>query len=141
MGKLGEVGRDMRKILLALAILAASALPGRADTPEELIVAALEVQGYHLVQRDRTWLGRIWIVVESDEVRREIVFNPGTGEIMRDYAVLMADLEGDASERKSSRSAAAGVAASVAVETTEREDSTSVVLPPALVLDADGQGN
>lgn len=85
--------RDMRRFILVLAALTALCVPAYAATPEEQIVESLEAQGYHVVVRDRTWLGRIWMVVENGELRREIVFNPGTGEILRDYAVVMAAAE------------------------------------------------
>ena len=83
-----RVGKLVAGWALALVLATGLALPVWAGTPEEEILASLEAQGYHLVVRDRTWLGRIWMIVESDEVRREIVFNPGTGEILRDYAVM-----------------------------------------------------
>jgi hypothetical protein len=63
--------------------------PALAQSPEEQIIDSLEAQGYAVVMRDRTWLGRIWLLVENGDLRREIVFNPATGEILRDYSVMM----------------------------------------------------
>lgn len=111
----------MRKLVLGLGFLVAMLSPAWALTPEEMIVASLEEQGYHVVTRDRTWLGRIWLLVENGDVRREIVFNPGTGEIMRDYAVMIG-----ATERDSSRSST-GTTPSVAASSTKGAVGTEVL--------------
>ncbi len=80
------------KHLLTTCFLAVCALPGHAQTtPEDSILRSLRAKGYVVVMQERTWLGRQRIVVENGAHRREIVFNPGTGEIMRDYAVLLPD--------------------------------------------------
>lgn len=102
----------MRKLVLGLAFLAAMTVPSWAQTPEEMIIASLEEQGYHVVMRDRTWLGRIWLLVENGEVRREIVFNPGTGEVMRDYAVMIATTERDSSRPSTGATTAVAAASS-----------------------------
>lgn len=79
----------MRGLVLGLAVMVATALPVAAATPEEVILAALEAQGFHLVERYRTWLGRVRLIVVKGEVRREIVFYPATGEVLRDYATAV----------------------------------------------------
>ena len=116
----------MRRLVLGVAFLAAMAVPVWAQTPEEMIVASLEEQGYHVVTRDRTWLGRVWLLVENGEVRREIVFNPGTGEIMRDYAVMIAE-----AERDSSRSKTDGTTALAATVT---KGAVGSVMPPEAMM-------
>jgi hypothetical protein len=44
-------------------------------------------RGYRILEDERTWLGRQRIIAERDGTRRELVFHPGTGEILRDYSV------------------------------------------------------
>lgn len=82
----------MRWLLLRLVLIFGSAAPSFADGISDQVLANLKAQGYHVVQMDRTWLGRMWILAENGEVRREIVFNPGTGEILRDYAISLTTL-------------------------------------------------
>ncbi len=132
----------MRMWLLSLAFLAAAAVPGWGQTPEEMIIASLEEQGYHVVLRDRTWLGRIWLLVENDEVRREIVFNPGTGEIMRDYAVMIAAAEPDSkkSSKDSGSTLATAAPTSGLIKSTDPLAATAIegalqtLTGPALIL-------
>ena len=95
----------MQKLLLAIALILGSALPGLADAITDRVVANLEKQGFTVVRIDRTWLGRMWILAERRDVRREIVFNPVTGEILRDYAVNIALNERSDSDRSDTQSA------------------------------------
>ena len=78
----------VQTLALAVVVVLGSVLPGFADVISDRVVANLKAQGFVVIQMDRTWLGRIWILAESKDVRREIVINPVTGEILRDYAVL-----------------------------------------------------
>ena len=57
-----------------------------AQTPVDGVIEQLRAQGYQEFTVSRTFLGRIHIVAETDGRKREIVFNPTTGEILRDYA-------------------------------------------------------
>ncbi len=75
-----------RTLLLCLAL----ALPtgaARAATITEQIVSQLTDQGFNQISVSRTLLGRTRIKATSREFQREIVFNPATGEILRDYVV------------------------------------------------------
>lgn len=74
-------------ILKALAIVAATTAPFAvaAQSVEQSIIAQLTNQGFGNFQISRTLLGRIRIVSQSGTLTREIVFNPTTGEILRDY--------------------------------------------------------
>lgn len=81
----------LRIAALMTSLLLALATPLLADTgsalaPAEEILATLRERGYRIVLDERTWLGRQRIVAEKNGARREVVFNPGTGEILRDYA-------------------------------------------------------
>lgn len=83
----------MRRLVTILLLILCAAAPVRAATIEERIAAELQAQGYEILETNRTWLGRLRIVAENDDIRREIVFNPGTGEILRDYSVMLTLLE------------------------------------------------
>jgi len=82
-----------RQLLLAGAFaLSVAALPATAqDLPpaganfQETIVSQLEAQGFSRITITRTFLGRIRIHATSRDLEREIIFNPRTGEILRDY--------------------------------------------------------
>lgn len=83
----------LKKLLLIAVLSCGAALPAFADAVSDKVVANLRAQGFEVVQMDRTWLGRMWILARNDEVQREVVFNPVTGEILRDYTVLLASLQ------------------------------------------------
>jgi len=79
----------MRRLLVpgVLAFCLAVALPAAASAQSlrDTILSELHQQGYTKITERRTLLGRTRIVAESDEFYREIVFNPSTGTILRDY--------------------------------------------------------
>ncbi len=89
-----------RNMVLALAVAGSLTGPAAANELTDEVTTALVTQGYEIVQMNRTWLGRVRIVAESDEVRREIVINPYTGEVLRDYSVLLADIPEPPAERR-----------------------------------------
>lgn len=75
-----------RTLLFAIAIATlALAGPATAATLIDKVVAQLRQQGYNEIEVSRTWLGRSRIVATSPANRREIIVNPRTGEILRDY--------------------------------------------------------
>lgn len=80
--------------------LAAAAGPLAAQgVTQDQIIDQLRDQGYSEMRISQTFLGRTRIVAVSDEYRREIVFNPATGVIMRDYWVVLGrDDDGDDSD-------------------------------------------
>ncbi|WP_430465021.1 hypothetical protein [Tabrizicola sp.] len=69
--------------------------PGMAQGKTDPGTAAAEIltslisRGYAIVEDERTWLGRQRIIAIKDGMRRELVFHPGTGEILRDYSVRL----------------------------------------------------
>lgn len=82
----------MTLLLLALAGSAATsafAEVGKTLAPAEEILTALRARGYRILEDERTWLGRQRIVAGKNGALREVVFNPGTGEILRDYSFLV----------------------------------------------------
>ena len=75
-----------RSWLLA-ATLAASAGLAKAQSPADAVVQQLREQGYVEFAVTRTLLGRVRVVaLAPGGEQREIVFNPATGEILRDYS-------------------------------------------------------
>lgn len=72
-----------------LALSLALASPGLATPGQDLVTASLRGQGFEVTLVHWTWLGRIRIIAVSDDIRREIVINPNTGEILRDYSQVI----------------------------------------------------
>lgn len=77
--------RRMADFLFASLLLLM--LPGTAaaDRLTESITDQLRRQGYGEIVVSRTFLGRYRIVASTSKVEREIIVNPGSGEILRDY--------------------------------------------------------
>ena len=82
----------MHKLLMAMVLWVGMAPALVAATVEERLVAGLQEQGYTVLEKGYTFLGRLRIVAENDLIHREIVVNPGTGEILRDYAIYLSDM-------------------------------------------------
>lgn len=74
----------LKRLTICLA-LSGAPLTAAAQSVEEQIITQLRAQGFAVVERDATWLGRVRLVAVSDDLERELVFNPQTGEILRDY--------------------------------------------------------
>jgi hypothetical protein len=83
----------MIPLLLALAAPPALAEASGALAPADEIRSTLRERGYRIIEDERTWLGRQRVVAEKNGARREVVFNPGTGEILRDYSVRLGESE------------------------------------------------
>ena len=58
----------------------------QAQSTEGDVIRNLETGGYELVDRRKSWLGRIILDFRSDRFEREIILNPVNGEILRDYS-------------------------------------------------------
>ena len=67
---------------LVAALLTASAVA--AQDPAQGLIDQLRAQGYVTIDVSQTLLGRTRIVATGPSGQREIVFNPATGEIVRD---------------------------------------------------------
>lgn len=78
------------------------------QTPADEILTTLRVHGYQIVENERTWLGRQRVIAEKNGARRELVFNPGTGEILRDYAIKIAPSAATRLSRDASRAGTGG---------------------------------
>ncbi len=72
-----------------LILFAALASPVAAETAragvQDAIIAQLTDQGFTHIRVSNTFLGRVRIFATSPKLTREIIFNPRTGEILRDY--------------------------------------------------------
>lgn len=80
------MAKTFKKIAFAAAVALSCAMtPAVAQTVEESILAQLSEQGFEQFDVRRTLLGRIRIVARGNGLIRELVFNPVTGEILRDY--------------------------------------------------------
>jgi hypothetical protein len=111
----------------------------QAQSVTDRMIAALQEQGYDILEMHDTWLGRVRVIAESDTIRREIVFNPGTGEILRDYAldmVAMAARQADDDRVRAADRDGAPVTAVIAAEEVRATDelpADDFVLPEAIV--------
>ncbi len=86
-----------RREFLGLVLAGVPAVAVAAASPHvDRILAHLEAEGYRIVSVGRTLLGRTRIVAENGALLREIVLNPRSGEVLRDYAApLPRSAEGD----------------------------------------------
>ncbi len=75
----------MRPILFALGLMLMAA-PAAAQDFVSAWITQLQTDGYDDISVERTWLGRIRIVAEKDDIDREIILNRATGEVLRDYS-------------------------------------------------------
>ena len=76
-----------RRGFLALSAATLALLPVGPALAQDVvagIVRQLEQRGYRDIAVSRTWLGRVRILAQGPRGLREIIFNPATGEILRD---------------------------------------------------------
>lgn len=97
-----QKGRDKRRgpmkrkaIITVLGTIAATqimlATAAFAATAADQIVSQLRDQGFSQIEVERTWLGRTRILAQRGDANREIIFNPATGEILRDLWLSKGD--------------------------------------------------
>lgn len=77
-------GNKSLSIIATTAVLAFGA-PAYAQSFQDNIVMQLEEQGYTDIVVSRTLLGRLRVVAQNKTHERELVFNPTTGELLRDF--------------------------------------------------------
>lgn len=73
-------------VILAGLVFVLCSSAGFAATYEQRVVVQLRAMGYTDITVSFTLLGRAQILAVSSQHTREIVLNPRTGEILRDYA-------------------------------------------------------
>ncbi len=76
--------RMFRAAGLALALTLGAAM-AQGQSLQDNLIAQLQAQGFVEFEVSHTLLGRLRIVAVGPEYRREIVVNPNSGEILRDY--------------------------------------------------------
>lgn len=73
-------------MILGSALFIGLSVPVNAQSAQDQVVRQLQKQGYDTFRVSRTLLGRVRIVAKGAPGNREIVLNPATGSILRDYA-------------------------------------------------------
>ncbi|MEZ5777335.1 MAG: hypothetical protein R3E44_03140 [Paracoccaceae bacterium] len=114
---------DRRTFLItSVGLLVCGVSRAHAESIEDSVSRQLADQGYAITRRKRTLLGRVKVEAINGRRRREIVFDPTTGEILRDYTDL-GDRDGaDASGRSDQRGASRGGSSEGAGGKGEEED-------------------
>ncbi len=82
----------LRRLILLTGLIWCMAMQAFADPLTESVVRQLQERGYQEVIVTRTWLGRNRIVATSPGRLREIILNPTTGEILRDFQISGSNL-------------------------------------------------
>ncbi|KAA9005179.1 hypothetical protein, partial [Histidinibacterium aquaticum] len=77
----------MTRLALVLYLVLAATAAG-AQTVQDQIVSQLRAQGFTSIEASRTLLGRVILHAQSPSYDRELVFNPTTGEILRDLTTI-----------------------------------------------------
>lgn len=67
-----------------------------ADTPEDQVARNLTGAGFRITSRRRTLLGRVRFLAVRGGTEREVVLDPSSGEILRDYSRTSVGGEGSA---------------------------------------------
>lgn len=130
-------------LLLALMLALTPAAPaaaqqGPADDIGSLLVRQLQDQGYSGIQVGHTLLGRLRIVAQLDGMQREIVINPYTGEILRDYLTPRVQVA-QKDKRSSTGNTAVSSAADAVGTAVERVSVPDLVKSSELTDAGDGE--
>ncbi len=75
----------MIRTLVVVAAVSLFPLSASANQIEDSIVSQLRSQGFTKIELSRTFLGRARVTARSPTLDREIIYNPVTGAILRDY--------------------------------------------------------
>ena len=75
----------MKHLILVLILAMTPATAQANDAMRDRIIRELRDDGYTDIRIFRTFLGRLRFIARDDDTRREIVLNPATGVILRDY--------------------------------------------------------
>lgn len=109
---------NRRAFILSAAICAASCgAPVFAKTVADEVEADLVRKGYTITSSQRTFLGRIKINAAKGRKRREVVVDPASGEVLRDYS----DISGEENSGTSS-AASAGASGNTAGDDEDDDD-------------------
>lgn len=73
-------------VSVAAALMSTTAIAQQQGDPViDGIVSELAAEGYARIEVRRTLLGRVRIAARGNGYEREIILNPRTGEILRDF--------------------------------------------------------
>ena len=99
------MGMQRRQFLTGAVTLVGMPGAALAQTAEDQVISQLKRQGYRSIEVYRTLLGRTRILATGRRGRREIILNPSTGAILRDYEdrSFHNDEDGDSSGRGGGR--------------------------------------
>jgi len=102
-----------RRYLMAMLLATAVGTgPAFAASVKDKLVSELKSQGFRNLSITRTWLGRTRITGSNGKFTRELVFNPYSGEILRDYWEEIKSDKGKAkakSEKKNAKNPQTGL--------------------------------
>ncbi len=76
---------NRREFLLTGSFFLAGSGASFASQSEDDVAHRLAREGFRITERKRTWLGRIKIQAQKGRKLREVVLDPSTGEVLRDY--------------------------------------------------------
>lgn len=85
----------MKYVLIIVMLIFSN--PASAQGFEDVLVTKMKNDGYRLVERKKSLLGRVILEFRSNKLERQIIIKPNTGEIIRDYAEEFDD-DGDEKE-------------------------------------------
>ena len=83
------------RMIALSAALACTISPAWGSDLVASVTRQLLKQGYSDISTSQTWLGRTRIIAIGDDSRREIIVNPRTGEILRDFWQDLDDSDDD----------------------------------------------
>ena len=75
----------MKRLIFVLFLAFAPVSAAADDVMRDRIIRELRDDGYTDIRIFRTFLGRLRFIARDETTRREIVLNPATGVILRDY--------------------------------------------------------
>lgn len=88
------------RMIALSAALACTISPAWGSDLVTSVTRQLLKQGYSDISTSQTWLGRTRIIAIGDDSRREIIVNPRTGEILRDFWQDLDDSDDDDDDDK-----------------------------------------
>lgn len=77
---------NRREFLLSGTFFLATSGVASATQSEDDLALRLRQEGFRITERKRTWLGRIKIRARNGKTLREVVLDPTSGEVLRDYS-------------------------------------------------------
>lgn len=92
-----------REFLLSGTIFLATSGTALASQGEDEVTLRLRREGFRVTERTRTWLGRIKIQARKGRKLREIVLDPTSGEVLRDYTEDVSSQQSQPARRTSRR--------------------------------------